>query len=141
MPWQPANVAYPDIELVLTGRYRSALAARAEDYAQGVFVSNTIPDEAHGGRRDRMLIIRRDGGTQAEMRDRPRVSLRVWATYKQEANDLARLVAALALTFADGNPIIAVPANSITGPTPIPDESGQPLRYIVAEFHTRGVRL
>jgi hypothetical protein len=141
MPWQPANLVYPDIELVLTGRFRAALAARTEPYAQNVFVSNSIPGADQGGRRDRMVIVRRDGGTQAEMRDRPRVSLSVWAMTDQDATDLARLVLALAPSFADGNPIISVPVGSITGPTPIPDESGQPLRYIVAEFHTRGVAL
>lgn len=135
MPWQPAAIIYPDIELALTGRIRAALAARPETYAAEVYVANTVPNP----RRDRMVIVRRDGGTQTGVRDRPRVSLRIWATSEKEANDLARLVIALCQTFADGAPVLAVPVDAITGPTPIPDESGQPMRYVVAEFHTRGV--
>lgn len=137
MPWQPLGLIFPDIELVLTGRFRTALAARPESFTQDVFVSNKIPST----RRDRMVIVRRDGGTQAEMRDRPRVSIRVFAakTKDQEADDLARLVMALAPTFADGSPIIAVPAAGRSGPWPVADESGQPMRMMSVEFHTRGV--
>jgi hypothetical protein len=134
MPWQPTGILFPDIELELTGRYRAALAARAEPYAADVFVSNAVPS----ARRDRMVIVRRDGGTEAEFRDRPRVSLRVWATTEKDVNDLARLVRALAPTFADGDPIVAVPLNARSGPVPVADESGQPLRLLNIEFHTRG---
>lgn len=134
MTWQPIGVVYPDIELVLTGRYRTALAARTEPYAQGVFVSNKVPTT----RRDRMVIVRRDGGTQAEMRDRPRVTFRVWATSEKDATDLANLVMALAPTFADGDPIVAVPTAGRSGPSPVADASGQPLRLLGIEFHTRG---
>lgn len=137
MPWQPAGILYPDIELVLTGRYRTALGTRLEAYAQDVYVSNTVPTT----RRDRMVVVRRDGGTPAELRDRPRVSIRVWAMTEQDATDLALLVLALAPTFADGAPIIAVPDSGKSGPFPVPDSSGQHLRLITVEFHTRGVQL
>lgn len=136
MSWQSATVVYPDIELVLTGRYRTALEAREEAYAGNVFVSNSIPPT----RRDRMVVVRRDGGLQGEMRDQPRVSIRVWAKTEQDATDLARLVMALAPTFADGDPIVAVPTTGRSGPSPVPDESGQPLRLMNIEFHTRGVQ-
>jgi hypothetical protein len=139
MPWQSAPLVYPDIEMVLAGRYRAALAARAETYAQDVFVSNAIPGDAAGGRRPRMVIVRRDGGAEGEARDQARVSVQVWATTEREATDLARLVAAVTRTFADGSPILRIVPQS--GPTSVTDPSGQPLRYIVAEFHTRGVRL
>lgn len=137
MTWQPAAVVFPDIELELTGRYRTALAARLEPFATGVYVSNSVPST----RRDRMVIVRRDGGTQVEMRDRPRVSLRVWAKTEQDATDLARVVMALAPTFADGDPIIAVPTEGRSGPWPVADESAEPLRAMTIEFHTRGVPL
>ncbi len=132
MPWQPAAIVYPDAELVLTGRLRTELAARPELYAASAFVSNSVPNP----RRDYMVIIRRDGGPEGELRDQARISLQVWAKTEKDANDLARLVVALTKTFADGSPIVAVVPNS--GPMAIPDESGQPLRYIVADFHTRG---
>ena len=137
MPWQPLGIVFPDIELVLTGRYRTALATRTEPYAAGVYVSNTVPTT----RRDRMVIVRRDGGTQAEMRDRPRVNIRVWAKTEQDATNLAALVMALAPTFVDGSPIVACPTEGRSGPFPVADESGQPLRMMTIEFHTRGVDL
>lgn len=137
MTWQPASVIYPDIELVLTGRYRDALAARTESYASGVYVSNAVP----AARRDRMVIVRRDGGTQDELRDRPRVSLRVWATTEKDASDLAALVMALAPTFADGAPILAAPTSGRSGPFPVADASNQPMRMMNIEFHTRGSQL
>lgn len=139
MTWQPASVLYPDIELELTGRFRAALAASDAPYASDVFVSNRVPNP----RRNRMVILRRDGGTQVGLRDRPRVAIRVWAAdgEEQDADDLARLVMALAPSFADGDPILAVPTEGRSGPYSVPDESGQPLRYMNVEFHTRGVPL
>ena len=135
MPWQPAGIVYPDIEQVLTGRYRAALAGRSETYAQGVFVSNAVPDQ----RRDRMVIVRRDGGTQGSMRDRPRVTFRVWAKTEQDATNLAQLVMALAPMLVDGAPIVACPTSGRSGLSPVADESGQPMRLMSIEFHTRGV--
>lgn len=132
MPWQPTAVIYPDVELLLSQRVRAALTGRPEAYAQSVYISNTVPNP----RRDRMVIVRRDGGNEGEMRDRARVSLQIWAIKAQEATDLARLVAALCKTFQDGDPIVSVVP--LSGPTAIDDPSGQPLRYITAEFHTRG---
>lgn len=136
MPWQPATIVFPDIELELTERYRAALADRD---IQIDWIGNTVPNP----RRNRMLVIRRDGGTQTGVRDRPRVSLRVWAATgkDQEANDLAAMVMALAPSFTDGAPILAVPAEGRSGPWPVPDESGQPQRQMTIEFHTRGVPL
>jgi hypothetical protein len=144
MTWQPIAIEYPDIEKVLCGEFapdgtvvyagklHTALAGRPEACAQDVYVSNSVPSS----RRDRMVIVRRDGGNEGEMRDRARVSLQIWATKAQEATDLARLVAALCKTFQDGDPIVSVVP--LSGPTAIDDPSGQPLRYITAEFHTRG---
>lgn len=137
MTWQPSSVLFPDIELVLTTRYRAALAARSEPYATGVYVSNSVPTQ----RRDRMVIVRRDGGTQTEMRDRPRVAIRVWAMSEQDADNLARLVMALAPSFVNGSPILAVPTDGRNGPIPVADESKQSLRLCNVEFHTRGVPL
>ena len=140
MPWQQKAVLYPDIELVLTGKIRTALAGRAEAYAQDVYVSNSVPSP----RKPRMVIVRRDGGLQEDLRDKPRVTFRVWAATEQDADDLARLVMALVPTFADGSPILAAPSVGRTGPSPVPDQvgqTGQPQRLMSVEFHTRGVVL
>ena len=137
MTWRPAAILFPDIELVLTTKFRAALAARTEPYATGVFVSNAVPNP----RRDRMVIVRRDGGTPTAMRDRPRVTVRVWAMSEQDATDLARLVMALAPTLIDGSPIVAAPTDGRPGPNPVADESGQPMRMLSIEFHTRPTQL
>lgn len=148
MPWQPLGLIFPDIELVLTGRFRAALTDRPEPFAEDVYVGNTRPSAEAWKRAypsdpypSRLLGIRRDGGTQAEMRDRPRVTLLVWANSEKDADDLARLVMALAPTFVDGSPIVAVPLSGRSGPYPVADESPQFLRQSSVEFHTRGVPL
>lgn len=135
MPWQPLGLIFPDIELVLTGRFRAALGGRSEPFAQNVFVSNSVPST----RRDRMVIVRRDGGTQSDMRDRPRVTLLVWAATEKDADDLAHLVMGLGPTFVDGSPIISAPTSGRSGPFPVADETPQFLRQSSIEFHTRGV--
>lgn len=135
MTWQPAPVVYPDVELWSTGFIRAELGARAEPYAAGVYVSNAVPSTRH----DRMVICRRDGGNVGELRDQARLSVRVWAAKEEDVNDLAALVIALFMGAADGDPVLRVAHQS--GPTPIADASGQPLRYLVFDVHTRGVPL
>ena len=135
MTWRPLALVFPDIELVLTQRIRAALNARSEVYAQSVHVSTSVPNP----RKDRMVTVRRDGGTISAVSDRPRVGINVWAPTEQQANDLARLVVAILRSLPNGAPILAVP--SISGPSPVADESAQPRRYLTAELHTRGVPL
>lgn len=135
MPWQPTPLLFPDVELVLTAYLRSALAGRPESYAQDVYVSNRVPDP----RRDRMVIIRRDGGSSDGFRDVARMSFRIWAQNEKAATDLARLVVALLHAAPTGNPIVRVSPQS--GPTPIADESEQSLRYVVMDVHTRAATL
>lgn len=136
MPWQPAAIIYPDVELLLCDYLRTRLAARPEPYAAGVYVGITIP----GTRRDRMVIPRRDGGTEGEMRDQARLSFQIFAKSEQDANDLARLVLALLRAMPATVPAV-IHVSVQSGPTVIPDESGQPMRYVVAEVHTRGADL
>lgn len=135
MTWQPVGIVFPDIELVLTTRLRDALDARPEECTDDVYVSNRVPNP----RRSRMVIVRRDGGTESGMRDRPRVSLRVWDEDEKTANDLAAIVSAVVKTLPDGTPVLS--ATKQSGPNPIPDDSGQHLRYLVFDVATRGVQL
>lgn len=126
-----APVIFPDVELWATGYLRSALAARIEPYAAGVFVANYVPKS----RRDRMVQVRRDGGPRLDaVRESARLTVRVWGTSEQEATDLARLVAALLWASPDGNPVVRVSQNS--GPSPIPDE--QPQRLMSFDVVVRG---
>lgn len=132
MTLQPTPVLFPDAELWATTTLRTALAARPEPYAAGVFVSNTVPSS----RRDRMVIVRRDGGASDGLFDYPRLGMNVWATTEQDATDLARLVAAL-LWSAPGDGV-CVAMTQQSGPSAIPDESGAKRRYSVFEATMRG---
>lgn len=133
MTWQPPRVVFPDTELVLCEVLRDALGARPEPYATGVYVGNTTPRP----RRDRMVTVRRDGGSQVDgLLEAAQVGVNVWATTEQEVNALTRLVRALLWASSTGKPICRV--EDISGPVAIPDESGQPLRYLTFEITLRG---
>ena len=133
--WQPTPLLAPDGEIVLTARMRAFLNGRPESYAQNVYVSNVVPNP----RRDLMVAIRRDGGPMVGAIDQGRYGFRVWGHNEKAATDLARLVAAGLAGMADGDPVVRVEVMS--GPTPIPDESGQPMRYLTAEVHMRAATL
>ena len=135
MTWQPAGILYPDLELLATAYLRSALAGRAETYAQDVYVSNTVPST----RRTRMVIVRRDGGAEGELVDAGRLAIRVWAGSEKDATDLARLVNALWSLAPDGSSVTYVRRQS--GPLPVPDESGAHLRYSLFDVTTVGAAL
>lgn len=131
-------VVFADVELWAGSYLRGRLAARVEAFAAGVFVGNAVP----GTRRDRMVVVRRDGGPRVSpVLDAARLSVRVWGRTEQEATDLARLVRALLhdATSDEDGPVVRVVDQS--GPSPVADESGQPLRYLVIEFLMRGSAL
>lgn len=131
-------VIFPDVELWSTTYLRGRLAGRPEAFAGGVFVGNVVP----GTRRDRMVVFRRDGGPRVSaVTDAARLSVRVWGRTEQEATDLARLVRALLhdATSDDDGPVVRVTDQS--GPSPVADESNQPLRFMVVELFVRGTAL
>jgi len=129
-----APVAYPIAEMVFPAALRSALAGRPEAYAQSVYVGKNVPNP----RRDRMVTFRRDGGPSSEWTDHPRLGVNVWATTDADADNLARLVAALLPTLV-GPQVDSVTV--LSGPTDVTDTSGQPQRYITAEAATRAANL
>lgn len=135
MPWQPAGIVHPDAELTFSTIIRAGLAARGESYAVGVHVANTVPNPRY----DRMVVVRRDGGQQSGLFDRPRLGIQVWGRTEQEATDLARLVTAILMGCPTGAPVLTMTHQS--GPSPVPDESGQPKRYLVVEAMIRGSHL
>lgn len=132
MTLQPVAVLFPDAELWAATFLREALAARTESYTADVFVSSSVPSP----RRDRMVVVRRDGGPASGLFDHPRLAVRTWATTEADATDLARLTAALLWAAPDGTPLTAL--TQVTGPTPVADESRQPLRYQMFELTMRG---
>lgn len=128
MTLQPAGVVAPDVELILTGYLRTALAGRTEPYAAGVRVSNTKVGNV------RQVVVRRDGGPQRGVFDYPRISIRVWDAEEKDASDLARLVQALLLDSPGTSGIVR--ATSLGGPSGVPD-SAQPQKYLTAELVVR----
>lgn len=131
MTWQPAPIVYPDAEALVTAALPALLTAASET---GVFVGRKVPNP----RRTRMVIVTRDGGGSSELRDRPRLRVRVWDETDQKATDLARKVVAIML----GLPVTTAGVARVShesGPYEIPDE--KPQRYLLFELHTRGAVL
>ena len=125
-------VVLPDVEMWATTYLRAALADRPEAYAADVYVSNAVPET----RRDRMVVVRRDGGPRSRLWETARLTVNVWGSSEQEATNLARLVGALLWAAPDGDPVIYI--TQPTGPTPVADPSRQPLRLQTFELTVRG---
>lgn len=126
------TVVFPDVELWATGYLRTALDNRPEAYTEDVYVSNAMPNT----RLPLMVVVRRDGGPVGRLRDTARLTVRTWATSEQDVNDLSRMVGALLWAAPNGNPVIRV--DQPTGPSPVADESRQPLRLQTFEVEVRG---
>lgn len=125
-------IASPDVVLWFTTWLRAQLAARGEAVAGGVFVSDETPNP----RKTRMVIIRRDGGFRRDhILEDPSVGVNVWAATKKDCSDLARLVQALMVSAEAEGPIVTV--DSVFGPSTIPDDSGQPRRYMTFDVTVR----
>lgn len=128
MTMQPIPASPIDADLWWIVYLRGALVDRTEPYASGVYFDRAVPTT----RRDRMVIVRRDGGNVSGAFDRPRVALDVWAKTEQDATNLANLVIALALNaplVADG----CVRVEHLSGPNSVADPSGQPRRLTLIE--------
>lgn len=106
---------------------RGALVGRAESYASGVYFDRAVPTT----RRDRMVIVRRDGGNVSGVFDRPRVALDTWAKTEADATNLARLIIALALEAPGTEGCVRV--SHLSGPNAVADPSGQPRRLSLIE--------
>lgn len=131
--FQPAGFLFPDVELWATGYLRAALAGRAEPYAADVYVSNRVPTT----RRARMVVVRRDGGRSNGNLDDARLAIRTWAATEQDATNLALLVHALIGDAPGSGGVLRTSVES--GPSPVADESDQPLRLSVFTIRQRGV--
>ena len=134
MTFQPVAAAPIDADLWWIVYLRGALVGRVESYAQNVYFDRRVPTV----RRDRMVIVRRDGGATTGLFDQPRVSLDVWAKTEQDATNLANLMVALAkvapLSDAGCTNVL-----HIGGPNSVPDPSGQPRRHALIEATHRAV--
>jgi hypothetical protein len=138
-----APLVFDDIELWACDYLRPALVARSEAYTENVFVSNEIPKDTATGepkRRDRMVIFRRDGGGRSRIVfDQPRLSADIWATTKDDAIDLARMVVALMEASPGNGRVKACELSS--GPNRVADPSKQPRVYVTFNVTTLGRQL
>lgn len=134
MTLQPTAAAPIDADLWWIVYLRGALVGRVESYAQNVYFDRVVPTT----RKDRMVIVRRDGGAVTGVFDRPRVSLDVWAKTELDATNLANLIVAL----AQKAPLSGAGCTEVThlsGPNSVPDPSGQPRRQALIEATHRAV--
>lgn len=132
MPWQPAAILFPDVELLVTTALRPLIFAEGD---ADVYVGRSVPSQ----RRDRMVIVNRDGGLSDGATDRPRIRIRVWDTTPQAANDLARLVVALMPRLIETTAVVRV--EHLSGPFEVADQSKAEQRYLLFQLHTQGVPL
>lgn len=136
MTLQPVAALPVDADLWWIVYLRGALVGRPESYASGVYFDRRVPST----RRDRMVIVRRDGGSVSGVFDNPRISLDVWAKTDQDATDLARLVIALALKAPLAGAGVTY-VSHLSGPNSVPEESGQPRRLSLIEAKHRAAIL
>lgn len=123
-------VVFDDLEKWATDYLRALLADLGE---AGVFVSNSLPATLA----DRMVIVRRDGGPRLDVvRERARLSVRVWALTKKDTHDLAALVRAGLEASADGRPVHRV--SNLSGPSNVPLEHERPSILMSFDLITRG---
>lgn len=127
MTLQPIAALPVDADLWWIVYLRGALVGRPESYASGVYFDRRVPST----RRDRMVIVRRDGGNVTGVFDRPRVALDVWAKTEQDASNLAALIIALAFDAPGTNGCVRV--EHLSGPNDVADPSGQPRRLSLIE--------
>ena len=132
---QPIPALPVDADLWWIVYLRGALVDRPESYASGVYFDRRVPTT----RRDRMVIVRRDGGNVTGAFDRPRVALDVWAKTESDATNLANLVIALAFDAPGANGCVRV--EHLSGPNDVADPSGQPRRLALIEATHRAAVL
>jgi len=127
---------FPDMEAWAVNYLRAALADRPEPFTSNVLVSNQVPNP----RQERMVIIRRDGGTrQSVAHEVARLGIRVFAGNDEDAADLTAMVRALLGASPGSGPVRRYA--EIAGPARLLEESEQPVRYFVAELTVRGSAL
>lgn len=123
-------VIFPDVELVLTGYLRTALASYGYP---GMFVSNKRETQATA------VWVRRDGGPALDVvRETARVGVNVYAPTEAKVDALARTVAALLVAAPNGAPVVRVTQSS--GPSGVPEANGS-RRFMSFEVTVRGADL
>lgn len=126
MTMQRVDASFPDVELFVTDFLRDNISAG--------WIGNRVPNP----RVDSMIVVRRDGGAISGVFDYPRLAVRCWAVSEEAATALADAVGRLLrASMPDGEHCTNVV--QLTGPTPVADDSAQPLRYQLFELTMRSI--
>jgi hypothetical protein len=137
-----AGVIHADVEAVVVGHLRTALAARSEPFAANVTVRNRVPDETASQpwpTSKRLVVVRDDGGPSlGDVRAVARLGVRVWGADEAEASDLANLVSALVASMENVGP---VRRSDSARPYEVTEQSGRPCFYFTSELVVRGSSL
>jgi hypothetical protein len=125
--WQPAQILYPDAELVLCDKTRELLADQDD-----VYIGRTIPKTWA-----KAITWNRIGGTEDAPFDTAMMECRIWAPTDQQCMDLARLLQARLPGIYDGAPVIR--AVVVGGPTDLGIEDS-PMRQLLYNITIRGTQ-
>lgn len=128
-------VVFTDLEGWAVTYLGTALAARAEDFAEDVTVDHIAPEAITG----RLVTVRDDGGQRAEVTKTSSLAVNVWAATQEDASDLVRLVVALLEASPGAGPVVGHASTS--GPTRVPEKSEAPHWFASVDLVHRGSSL
>lgn len=134
------GILYPDAVLTVVTYLQDALDAdTAHAYADGTLVRTREPNPFATP----LVTVRRVGGPDSVIVDRPRIDLQVWHTDEQDATDLANLVRALMLAMPGVRSGVTVyKVTTFSGPSLIWDTDRDLPRFLLTfEVSVRGVAL
>lgn len=134
------GVLYPDAVLTVVTYLQAALDADATHaYADGTVVRTREPNPFAAP----VVTVRRVGGPDSVVIDRPRIDLQVWHTDEQQATNLAELVRALMLAMPGVRSDVTVyKVTTFSGPSLIWDTDRNLPRFLLTfEVSVRGVAL
>lgn len=123
-------VLFEDAEKWWVTYLDAGLTARSELYADGVYVSTSIPDPRIATPA-RMVIVRRDGGPELTVASElVRLGINVYAATDEDVANLTILVRALVKAAAGDGP---VRKTTVNGHLSLPNEDTYRRRYFAAE--------
>lgn len=139
-------VLYPDTVSVVTTYLQAVLDAdTTHTYADGTIVRTRVPNPFPTTATPPLplVTVKRVGGPDAIVIDRPRIDLQVWHTDEAKASDLANLVRALMLAIPGVRSGVTVyRVTTFSGPSLIWDEDRDLPRYLLTfELGVRGSAL
>ena len=124
----------PAIEAWAVSYLTDGLTAHAGDlpYAADVAVATALPNP----RPARAVVVRIDTATRLDrIRHRVRLACRVYSDDELDGTDLAALCLGLLDAAAGSGPVIAI--DGAFGPFPVPEESGDHVRFLAVELRVR----